>query len=209
MSAGWKKAKKLVAASSATQRLSQMMPNLDDSKAHWVAFAVELELPMGLGFDRDHRVSEIQEQGSAHQSGQVQRGDWLTHFDGVDLRQSGKSIVDVIDRSRTKHHLVFQRMMLRSRHRDGYTTFTVRLVPINGTMGIGLDKNHSVTAVYKGQPADRDGRLQVGDTLLAMDESRIGRHEHLEAPCRVSNEWGLSVYMRKAMPETDMGTGSL
>ena len=96
---GWRKAKKLTAAASATRALTEMLPNLDDSQKHWVAFAVHLSLPMGLGFDHNHRVSEIKPTGSGFADGQVQVGDWLTHFDGVDLRH-GKSIMDVLDRSR-------------------------------------------------------------------------------------------------------------
>ena len=165
----WRKAKKLTAASSATRALTEMLPNLDDSQKHWVAFAVHLTLPMGLGLDHNHRVSEIKPNGSCFADGQVQVGDWLTHFDGVDLRQSGKSILDVIDRSRQSHSLVLQRRMVRARHREGWTTLTVRLVPINGTMGIGLDASHTVTALYRGGAAERDGRLQVGDLLLAID----------------------------------------
>ena len=95
---GWRKAKKLTAAASATRALTEMLPNLDDSQKHWVAFAVHLSLPMGLGFDHNHRVSEIKPTGSGFADRQVQVGDWLTHFDGVDLRQSGQSIMDVLDR---------------------------------------------------------------------------------------------------------------
>ena len=157
----WRKAKKLTAASSATRALTEMLPNLDDSQKHWVAFAVHLTLPMGLGLDHNHRVSEIKPNGSCFADGQVQVGDWLTHFDGVDLRQSGKSILDVIDRSRQSHSLVLQRRMVRARHREGWTTLTVRLVPIDGTMGIGLDASHTVTALYRGGAAERDGRLQA------------------------------------------------
>ena len=166
---GWRKAKKLTAAASATRALTEMLPNLDDSQKHWVAFAVHLSLPMGLGFDHNHRVSEIKPTGSGFADGQVQVGDWLTHFDGVDLRQSGQSIMDVLDRSRQSHSLVLQRMMVHARHREGWTTLTVRIVPIEGTMGIGLDAGHTVTALYRGGAAERDGRLQVGDLLLAMD----------------------------------------
>lgn len=165
---GWRKAKKLTAAASATRALTEMLPNLDDSQKHWVAFAVHLSLPMGLGFDHNHRVSEIKPTGSGFADGQVQVGDWLTHFDGVDLRH-GKSIMDVLDRSRQSHSLVLQRMMVHARHREGWTTLTVRIVPTDGTMGIGLDAGHTVTALYRGGAAERDGRLQVGDLLLAMD----------------------------------------
>ena len=180
---GWKKAKTLTTAANAARRMHQMVPSLDDSKPHWVAFAVELELPMGLGFDKDHRVSEIKAEGSAavtpvaaftnpffgKEERYIQIGDWLTHFDGVDLRLSGQSIVEVLDRSLSTHRLVLQRMMIHPRHRKNHTTLTVRLAPINGTMGVGLDANHCVTAIYRGGAADRDGRLQVGDQLLAMD----------------------------------------
>ena len=138
-----------------------MLPNLDDSQEHWVAFAVDLSLPTGLGFDHNQRVSEIKTIGSASADGHIQQGDWLTHFDGIDLRQSGKNVIDVLDRSRQSHKLVLQRMMLRSRHREGWTILTVRLAPIDGTMGMGLDAGHAVTALERGGALERDGRLQV------------------------------------------------
>ena len=52
-------------------------------------------------------------------------------------------------------------MMVHPRHREGWTTLTVHLAPIDGSMGIGLDAAHAVTAMYRGGAAERDGQLQV------------------------------------------------
>ena len=64
---------------------------------------------------------------------------------------------------------VLQRLMLHSRHREGFTTFTVGLRPISGSMGIGLDSDNCVSEIYRGGAAEVDGRLQVGDALIAID----------------------------------------
>lgn len=117
----------------------------------------ELPLPLGVGLDELNVVQEIGESGSAASSG-IEPNDRLSHVDGRDVRDGKLDVAEALDRSRSTHTLVLQRMVVPE---PGVSYLTVRLTPKGGSLGIGLTEKNVISELVRDSASDLDGRLQV------------------------------------------------
>eukprot|EP00966_Prymnesium_polylepis_P316564 7315016-Prymnesium_polylepis.2 len=126
---------------------------------------LELPLPLGIGLDELNVVQEIGKTGSAAEA-DLLIGDRVTHVDGMEVRDGKVDVAEALDRGRSNHVLVLQRLVDAE---PGVAFLTVRLAPKNGSLGIGLTDRNVVSELVRGSASDDDGRLQIADELLVVN----------------------------------------
>ncbi|KAL1521140.1 hypothetical protein AB1Y20_022694 [Prymnesium parvum] len=126
---------------------------------------LELPLPLGIGLDELNVIAEVGQTGSGA-SHHLQLDDQLIYVDGKEVRHGKMDVAEAFDRSRSTHTVVLQRAVEPT---PGVMYLTVRLTPIDGSVGIGLTESNVVNEVVRGSAADVDGRLQSDDELLVVN----------------------------------------
>lgn len=115
---------------------------------------LELSMPLGIGLTADNTVSEVYTDAAKEH---WQADDALVWVDGTAVRKGKFPVADALKKDRDKHTLVIQRMVPAT---PGVAFFTVRLTGSPG-LGIGLTEDNRVSDLTEGNPAQKDGRLEV------------------------------------------------
>ena len=122
------------------------------AEVRWEPIVAQLELPFEFQCDDQNMITKIAEDRA------LREGDYITHVDDVEVRGGSKAVADAVDESRELHTVMAQRQSIRKK---GTSTFTVRLSPEDGKLGIGCTETNVIRELYRGLAAEKDGRLQV------------------------------------------------
>ena len=119
----------------------------------WEPVVAQVSLPLEFTCNSKNMVIKVAAEESV-----LQVGDYITHVDGVEVRAGSKTIEAAVDELQPLHTIAAQRLVTRKK---GTSTFTVRLSPADGRLGIGCTQTNVIREIYRGGAADQDGRLQV------------------------------------------------
>ena len=170
-------------------------------EVRWEPIVAQLELPFDFECDPENRVIQIAEDRVLHE------GDFLTHVDDTEVRGGCKEVMGAVDESRSLHTIRAQRQVVRTK---GTSSFTVRLSPLDGKLGIGCTETNVIRELYVGMAAEVDGRLQVGDVLLSVDGVDVfGGKRSLSEALQTGQAQHVLVVQRKESKSVRNGTKGL
>ena len=159
-------------------------------------FSVELSLPLGIGLDKKNVVRKLDSKGACVVDGRVREGDQVTFVDGIDVRGGVKNVTGALNPNREVHMLMFLRV--GEELAEGVSTIRLEARSIDD-LGLLLGANAELIEVYSDGGAARDGRMQAGDVILAINGVDVQR-DPAAVEAALSQRNGLHEIVLQARP---------